>query len=184
MEYERHNIKLLRTHRLPTPRGLIIYYSIQHSGYVSGRTILEKDLQKSEIASSPQGRQDLLFHDLKVVDCVLDAKERLESKGYKIVSVKNESSQFSRERLGIVNTERNELPHFMDAVLEVEGPNHAPGSKTEVIAVEYGNYTNDRMKSKLENSNFDSALVYSNATTMNKYIKSIEVSENVQFFTI
>lgn len=175
--------KLLNVHSLATPAGGITYYSIQHHGLVSGRSLLEQKITKELIASKPQQRTDLLFHDLKVVDCVLEMKNELESKGYKIKEIKNESSQYSDSKSGIKNEWRKGGPSFMDAVLIVEEPqNLALGISggTKTIAVEYGNYTNDRMISKIENSEFDQAIVFSSASFQQKYSK-MEITKDISF---
>ncbi|MBL7663587.1 MAG: hypothetical protein JNM93_00525 [Bacteriovoracaceae bacterium] len=179
--------KLLNRHTLNTPKGNIIYYSIQHQGIVSGRSLLETRIGKEFIAQRPQQRQDLLFHDLKVVDCVLLVKKELEEKGYKILEVKNESSQYSDAKAGKDNNWRKDGPSFMDAVLIVEEPIaealSISGGGTSTIAVEYGNYTNERMMSKIENSNFDQAFVFSNQTFQQKY-SNLNITKNVIFRSI
>lgn len=178
--------KILNRHTLHTPKGKILYYSIQHKGLVSGRSLLETRLPKELIAERPQQRQDLLFHDLKVVDCVLQMSKELEEKGYKILEVKNEASQYSDAKSGKSNNWRKDGPSFMDAVLIVEEPideslSLSGGSKS--IAVEYGNYTNERMMSKIENSSFDQAFVFSNTTFQQKY-SQLSITQNVVFRSI
>lgn len=178
--------KILNRHTLNTPKGNILYYSIQHQGIVSGRSLLETRMGKEFVSQRPQQRQDLLFHDLKVVDCILQVRKELEEKGYKILEVKNESAQYSETKAGKSNDWRNDGPSFMDAVLIVEEPiNEAlslsGGSKT--IAVEYGNYTNGRIMSKIDNSDFDQAFVFSNQTFQQKY-SNLVVTKNVAFRSI
>lgn len=178
--------KILNRHSLNTPKGNIIYYSIQHQGIVSGRSLLETKIPKELIAQRPQQRQDLLFHDLKVVDCVLEVKRELESKGYKILEVKNEASQYADAKMGKGNDWRKDGPSFMDAVLIVEEPISEALSLsggTKSVAVEYGNYTNERMISKIENSSFDQAFIFSNQTFQQKYSR-LEISQNVVFRSI
>lgn len=179
--------KLLNRHTLNTPKGNIIYYSIQHQGIVSGRSLLETRMGKEFISQRPQQRQDLLFHDLKVVDCVLLVKKELEEKGHKILEVKNESSQYSDAKAGKDNNWRKDGPSFMDAVLIIEEPMSETlsisGGGTSTIAVEYGNYTNERMMSKIENSNFDQAFVFSNQTFQQKY-SNLSTTKNVIFRSI
>lgn len=178
--------KILNRHILNTPQGNIIYYSIHHEGTVSGRSLLETRIPKEEIAQRPQQRQDLLFHDLKVVDCVLETKKELENKGYKILEIKNEASQYASAKIGKSNNWRSDGPSFMDAILVVEEPiNEALSLSggTKSVAVEYGNYSNERMISKIENSNFDQAFVFSNQTFQQRYSK-LEISQNVVFRSI
>lgn len=182
------NGKILNKHILATPNGPLPYYSIAHSGIVSGRSILEQFRDKDEIAKSPQRRQDLLFHDLKVADCVFLVKCELESKGYKVNKILNESLQYSETKAGKLNHERSSGPAFMDAQLIIEvpesDPSYVPGGKnTKVVAVEYGNYSNERMVSKIQNSVFDEAFVFSNKTHTVKYSKVIN-STRVQLRTI
>jgi hypothetical protein len=179
--------KLLNRHTLNTPKGNILYYSIQHQGIVSGRSLLETRMGKEFIAQRPQQRQDLLFHDLKVVDCVLVVQKELEDKGCKILEIKNESSQYSDAKAGKGNDWRKDGPSFMDAVLIVEEPVNEflsiSGGGTSTIAVEYGNYTNERMMSKIANSDFDQAFVFSNQTFQQKYSNMV-ITKNVVFRTI
>lgn len=178
--------KIFNRHTLNTPKGNIIYYSIHHQGIVSGRSLLERRIPKELIAERPQQRQDLLFHDLKVVDCVLDVKRELENKGYKILEVKNESSQYADAKIGKANDWRKNGPSFMDSVLIVEEPVNEALSLTggtKSVAVEYGNYTNERMISKIENSSFDQAFIFSNQTFQQKYSR-LEVRQNVVFRSI
>lgn len=178
--------KILSRHTLQTPKGNVLYYSIHHKGIVSGRSLLETRLPKVLISERPQQRQDLLFHDLKVVDCVLEVSKELEGKGYKILEVKNEASQYSDAKVGKDNNWRKDSPSFMDAMLIVEEPINESLSLsggTKSIAVEYGNYTHERMVSKIENSSFDQAFVFSNQTFQQKYSK-LEISQNVIFRSI
>lgn len=178
--------KIFNRHTLHTPKGNIIYYSIHHKGLVSGRSLLETRLPKNLIAERPQQRQDLLFHDLKVVDCLLQTSQKLEEKGYKILEVKNEASQYSDAKAGKSNNWRKDGPSFMDAILIVEEPiNEALSLSggTKSIAVEYGNYTNERMMSKIENSSFDQAFIFSNSTSQERYSKMV-VTKNVIFHSI
>lgn len=178
--------KIFTRHTLNTPRGNILYYSIQHQGIVSGRSLLETKIPKEFIAQRPQQRQDLLFHDLKVVDCVLEVKKELESKGYKILEVKNEASQYADAKAGKANDWRKDGPSFMDSILLVEEPINESMSLsggTKSIAVEYGNYTTERMISKIENSSFDQAFIFSNQTFQQKYSR-LEISQNVVFRSI
>lgn len=178
--------KIFNRHTLHTPKGNIIYYSIHHKGLVSGRSLLETRLPKNLIAERPQQRQDLLFHDLKVVDCLLQTSQKLEEKGYKIFEVKNEASQYSDAKAGKSNNWRKDGPSFMDAILIVEEPiNEALSLSggTKSIAVEYGNYTNERMMSKIENSSFDQAFIFSNSSFQERYSKMV-VTKNVIFHSI
>jgi len=176
------NGKLLNKHYLGTPAGPITYYSIAHSGIISGRSILEQFREKNEISKSPQKRQDLLFHDLKAADCVLVVKNELEGQGLIVKKILNESAQYSENKMGKLNNERLSGPAFMDAQIIIEIPegheNYTPGGKnTKTIAVEYGNYSNERMVSKVENSIFDEAFVFSNKTHTMKYSKVISSSK-------
>jgi len=175
------NGKLLNKHYLGTPTGPITYYSIAHSGIISGRSILEQFREKNEISKSPQKRQDLLFHDLKAADCVLVVKNELEGQGFIVKKILNESAQYSENKAGKLNNERLSGPAFMDAQIIIEIPegheSYTPGGKnTKTIAVEYGNYSNERMVSKVENSVFDEAFVFSNKTHTMKYSKVISSS--------
>ena len=178
--------KILNRHTLHTPKGKILYYSIQHKGLVSGRSLLQTRLPKELIAERPQQRQDLLFHDLKVVDCVLQVSEELKEKGLKILEIKNEASQYSDAKVGKTNNWRKDGPSFMDAILIIEESGNEALSLsggTKSIAVEYGNYTNERMMSKIENSNFDQAFIFSNQTFQKKY-SQLSITQNVVFRSI
>ena len=172
------NGQIFNRHYLGTPTGPITYYSIAHSGIISGRSILEQFREKDQISKSPQRRQDLLFHDLKAADCVLVIKNELESQGIIVKKILNESAQYSTTKMGKLNNERTAGPAFMDAQIIIEIPegheNHVPGGKnTKTIAVEYGNYSNERMVIKIENSVFDEAFVFSNKSHTVKYSKVI-----------
>ncbi|MBY0517482.1 MAG: hypothetical protein K2P81_11265 [Bacteriovoracaceae bacterium] len=178
--------KILNRHTLHTPKGKILYYSIQHRGLVSGRSLLETRLPKELIAERPQQRQDLLFHDLKVVDCVLQVSAELKEKGLKILEIKNEASQYSDAKAGKMNNWRKDGPSFMDAILiveELDSEALSLSGGTKSIAVEYGNYTNERMMSKIENSSFDQAFVFSNTTFQQKYAQ-LSITQNVVFRSI
>ncbi|MFG1594146.1 hypothetical protein [Halobacteriovorax sp. CON-3] len=178
--------KFLKKHILPTIKGQLEYYSIEHDGLASGRGVLEELTDKKLIAKSQQKRKDLLPHDLKVVDAVNDAKERLKEKEVKILETICEYQQFGSSKTNVLNNQRT-TEHFMDVILEVEDRqlNVLSGGNGEgVIAVEYGNYTKKRMQEKLQNSKFDHAYIYSNKTHQTKYIKWFGHMENVTFLTI
>ena len=170
--------KLLNKHLFQTPKGVETYYSIRHTGQVSGRAFLEEDIPKKDIARKPQQRQDLLYHDLRVVDAYLEVKKELEKKGYTIKSIHNESSQYSKAKKKVLNGDRSEGPSFMDLELEVLSPS---SGSTLTVAIEYGNYTNQRMASKLEHSAYDLAYVYSNKTHQKQYLRNIKTQREVHF---
>jgi hypothetical protein len=120
------------------------------------------------------------------VDCVLQVSADLKEKGLKILEIKNEASQYSDAKAGKSNNWRKDGPSFMDAILIVEEPGNEALSisgGTKSIAVEYGNYTNERMMSKIENSNFDQAFVFSNTTFQQKY-SQLSITQNVVFRSI
>lgn len=181
--------KLINRHVAISKQGPIEYFSINHEGPVSGRKFLEKaKVSKKHIAKRPQGRADLIHHDLKVVDAVQKVIEMKKAEGKKLVRVENESMQYSAAKLGAMNSERKDGPSFMDAVLvfedEMIGPK--PAGKTygeEVVAVEYGNYPTKRMVNKIQSAKFDQAFVYSSETYKNRYTKHIN-QPNVTFGVI
>lgn len=172
--------KVLTERVLPSKNGEIRYYSLNIGKHIDGKSILKLKLSDKDISTHPQRRQDLLFHDLKVVDAVQDAVERLKERGFEIMEVKNESSQFSSDRKGIQNDERLNLPTIMDAVIVARDPN----GEVRTFGVEYGNYSIDRMRKKLDGANFDEGFVYSNGTYKNRYTKAFGDRSNVSFYNI
>ena len=183
--------KLLTKAILPNPRKDIPYYYITHKGVVSGRSFLKEMMKKAEINSRPQQRQDLLFHDLKVPECVLETQKMYEKKGWKLKEIKNESAQYSDIKKSVQNGDRKNGPAFMDAQMiftkiEAGGSSNSPskGKMTIVVGVEYGNYVNERMASKTENSIYDEAHVFSNERYMKQYQKQITTARIVTFHKI
>lgn len=177
--------QILEKRVLSTPKGPIEYYSITHTGPISGRAFLEQDIPKKDISSKPQQRKDLLFHDLRVVDSVLTVIDEKKKAGWNVKEIRNESSQFSNTKKGLQNDQRQGGPAFMDAVIifeeaQVQG---AGTGKSETIAVEYGNYDLERMRSKLTNSAFDHAYVFSKKEYTTRYKKYLHVP-NVSFRAI
>lgn len=168
-----------------TPRGNVVHYSLQHEGLLSGRAVVEQRILKKDVTKKPQGRLDLLHHDLKVVDCVLEVINEYAEKGYEVVGIENEATQMSREKFEKSNEARGNVC-FMDARIkfalksEIEQGN----AKVLEVAVEYGNYELNRMQSKISNTKFDSAYVYSKDTYCNKYEKGITTNGDVKFRSI
>lgn len=138
----------------------------------------------------PLQRKDLLFHDLKVPSCVLKTIEMYEKRGYKVKEIKNESAQYSETKSGVKNENRHNGPAFMDAQVVFEkdetmaSSSPSKGKSTIVVGVEYGNYATERMASKLENSIYDEAHVFSNERHMKKYQQSITINRLVSFHKI
>lgn len=182
--------KLLNSSILPNPRGKIQYYYINHTGTISGRSFLQDVVKKKEINKKPLQRKDLLFHDLKVPSCVLKTIEMYEKRGYKVKEIKNESAQYSETKSGVKNENRHNGPAFMDAQVVFEkdetmaSSSPSKGKSTIVVGVEYGNYATERMASKLENSIYDEAHVFSNERHMKKYQQSITINRLVSFHKI
>lgn len=180
------NSNLFNKHIAISKEGPIEYFSLNHEGPVSGRKFLERaKVNKKLIAKRPQGRADLIHHDLKVVDAVQKVVEIKKVEGKRLVRVENESMQYSAAKLGSMNHERAGGPSFMDAVLifeeDIIGPQQA--GKEEVVAVEYGNYPTKRMVSKIQSAKFDQAFVYSNQVHQKRYTKHIN-QQNVIFGVI
>ncbi len=169
--------RLLENHILPTPKGPIRYYSISHKGPISGRAFLEQDLPKNQIAIRPQQRKDLLFHDLKVVDSVLAVIADRKNQGWQVKEIHNEASQYSLTKAGLKNENRQGGPSFMDAVVifeEIQSQGSG-GSKTETIAIEYGNYDLTRMAAKLANCQFDQAFVFARQDFIKRYERNFHI---------
>lgn len=168
----------------------LTYYSIQHKGIVSGRSILETFHPNTKIFSRTQSKQELLIHDLKVVSCVLEVIDEYKKLGYRVLEIKNESSQYSETKTGKLNSERHDGPAFMDAqiILEHQDPHHlavsGSGGGKITVAVEYGNYITQRMQSKIDNAHFDVGYVFANQNTTQRYINKINTNKVVHFRTM
>ena len=177
---------LLTEHREPTKHGIITYYTLAHEGPISGRAFMEKYYPKEKIAKSGQTRKELIPHDLKVVDCVWKVKGELEAKSKKILNIKNEATQYGDEKRGIVNEKRQHGPSFMDAVimLDEQVPIKSGGTRSKVIAVEYGNYSVERMADKITNSRFDEAHIFASPHYIQQYVKHIGYVPGVRFRSI
>lgn len=177
---------LLTEHREPTRNGIITYYTLAHEGPISGRAFMEKYYPKEKIAKSGQTRNELIPHDLKVVDCVWKVKCELERKNTKILNIKNEATQYGDEKRGIVNEKRQHGPSFMDAVIMVDEqvPIKSGGTRSKVIAIEYGNYSVERMEDKITNSHFDEAHIFASPQYIQQYIKHIGYVPGVRFRSI
>ncbi len=173
--------KILNKHVLLEKSGKpIFYYSIAHTGPISGRKFLEHRLNiaKADIPEKPQQRKDLLYHDLKVVDCVQEVIRLKKSEGKEVQKLLNEAMQFARAKGGLQNNQRQAGPAFMDAEIifrEETVPGQSSGSGDEVVAVEYGNYTLERMREKLQNCTFDHAYVFAKPDYIAKYEAHITV---------
>lgn len=168
---------------------VVNYYSIQHLGTVSGRSILETYYPDVKIEKQSQNRKDLINHDLKVVTAVLNIKEELEHDGYVIKEMKNESTQYSENKMGLANDQRNGGPSYMDAILIVDSQESlsqagSGGSSSKVVAVEYGNYSTARMQAKIDNSIFDEAYVFANEQYIQKYQNKIVTNKVVHYRTL
>lgn len=185
-------IQLLKAEKIFDEAGnALTFYSIQHNGIISGRSILETFYPDAKIYSRPQSKQELLVHDLKVVSCVLNVLGEYEAKGYRVLEIKNESTQYSEVKSGKQNSERHNGPSFMDAqiVFELIENNEtrtlgSGGGGTITVAVEYGNYITQRMQSKIDNANFDVGFVFANQATTTRYNNKIVTDKIVHFRTI
>lgn len=169
-------------------REAVNYYSIQHLGVVSGRSILETFYPDLKIEKQSQNRKDLINHDLKVVTCVLNIKEELEKEGHIVKEIKNESTQYSENKLGLSNDKRVGGPSYMDAIIIIEAQDTlnqgSGGSSSKTIAVEYGNYSTARMQSKIENADFDEAYIFANNQYVQKYQNKITTNKIVHYRTL
>lgn len=184
-------IVILNTEKIFDDTGrALTYYSIQHKGTVSGRAILETYYPDTKIFSRTQSKQELLVHDLKVVSCVLEVIDEYEKMGYRILEIKNESTQYSETKTGKSNSERHDGPAFMDAQIIFEHQetkyqyNGGSGGSKITVAVEYGNYITKRMQSKIDNAHFDIGYVFANQNTTQRYINKISTSKIVHFRTM
>ena len=162
------------------------YFTIQHSGVVSGRGFLERRIGKELVQEGSQSRQNLLTHDLRVPTSVFRATEELKEMGIKVKKVIPEFSQFAESKKGISNDQRQNGPAYMDAtliceVIEYDEQGIATGKKEIKVGVEYGDYSNGRMEKKLDNADFDLAFVYSSEGPNKRYIQKFEQKTNVHF---
>ncbi|MBF0206359.1 MAG: hypothetical protein HQK53_05665 [Oligoflexia bacterium] len=177
--------RLLNLTHLPGPSGRISFLTINHVGDINGRKILQQHIDKQKINSRPQLRPDLLYHDLKAVDAVLVIKKELEQEGAVIKQILNESAQYSVNKIGVQNDRRSNTPSYMDAIIEIEKIDPLTGEKSlERIAVEYGNYSLERMSSKINSAVFDKAYVFADANYTKRYAEKINTNKNVTFRSI
>lgn len=176
--------RLLNKATLSIDGNRLDYYFLSHEGPISGRRILETYIDPGDISKRPQNRKDLLYHDLKVVDSVIDVVKEMRKKGYNLKAITPESEMFSQAKKGKANTERSDSLTFLDANLvfeDIKVP--SGGGSTVEIGVEYGNYKVQRMAHKLENAKFDQAYVYGDQRSVELYQKKI-FTKNVVFRSI
>ncbi|MBX9837910.1 MAG: hypothetical protein K2X69_06290 [Silvanigrellaceae bacterium] len=174
------------------------YYSIQHIGELSGRTFLEEVIDKKNIQKTIQNREDLIFHDLKVVDCFLKVKEEYENNGYFVKKIMNETSQYSENKRNVQNDMRKSEAPYMDCIVEFEKKltiqldseneiksSSGSSSETITVAIEFGDYKLSTMSKKVESAKYDVAEVFSSQKNLvEKYINSIKISRQVRYRTI
>ena len=174
---------LLVEHREFTKDGAIKFYTLAHNGPISGRGFMEKYIPKEKISKYGQTRQELIHHDLKVVDCVWQVKKELEGKNKKILNIKNEATQYGDEKRGVSNEDRKNGPGFMDAaiIIDEQVPTKGGGERSKIVAVEYGNYSVSRMAEKIYSSDFDEAHIFADAQHINKYITHIGYVPGVRY---
>ena len=183
------SLKKLSENNLHQDQSPLEYYYIAHQGAVSGRGFLKRILPEDSIAKKPQGRRNLLLHDLHVPTCVEEVKKELIKEGYKIKAIVAEFDQFKESKLGVSNENRKGGPAFFDAKIIVERLEYdeqgiASNSKEETIGVEWGDYSVGRLAKKIECAQFDRAFVYSSPNYNQRYIKKFTQYQNVSFRTL
>lgn len=146
---------------------------------------MENYIDTKDVAKKIQGRQDLLAHDLKVVDSVNKIIKKYKKEGYRIVDVKNEATILSETKKGVANDQRNNIDlGFMDAMVIVEKEVEGKGTVRKSVGVEFGDYSLSRMRRKLNEAQFDEGYVFSSPDYQQSYMRHIETGRSVSFLTL
>ena len=172
----------------------LTYFTLKCEGKWAGvEFVVDKGIPQKEIQRWPQKRLNLLKHDLYVPRATQLVKSELESTGYKILSIKNESMQYRDVMSRLSEQEKAKLiaQHgnlrkafqemtFADVQFEVED---AKGQKL-TVDVEYGIYASGRMEKKAKALKGNLVFVVGSKKAVAGYQKKIGARYGLSYRTI
>jgi hypothetical protein len=175
------------------PRS-VEFYSLRASGQWAGvEFLVDSGMKRSDIQKWPQARLDLLKHDLYVPRAARAVVLELESKGYRVVRVQNESQQYRDVMSRLSPAQKSALvaqhgnlrrafqsQTFADVRLTVVDHNQ----QTLEVDVEYGQYQNSRMSKKVAGFTGNMVYVVGSRVAIARYQKSFGRGCRAHFRTI